>query len=67
MSDEYILRSELIALVGFWFLPPSLIAFFFQLKAFASRDPGLSRAMRALILISTPVERWLRKTEHSDE
>ena len=37
MSEEYILPSEFLALLGFWFGPPLLVAFVLQSRAFLKR------------------------------
>ncbi|XHS78565.1 hypothetical protein ACFJGW_00930 [Burkholderiaceae bacterium UC74_6] len=55
MTAEYILPSELIAIIAFWFGPPSVIAFLLQLRTFSSRGQGVSRIARAWVLFGTPV------------
>jgi len=54
MSESYILPSEFVMLIAFWFGPPCALAFWAQLRFFAPR-PSVGRLARMLVFAGTPL------------
>ena len=53
MGEDYILPREMLALVGFWFGPPLLVAFALQIRAFSKRCLLRENGIRLVTTLAT--------------